>query len=151
MESRARQNPQSFGPGFAGGGEVDGPGTSTSDSILARLSTGEFVVRAAAVRKYGAGFLHAINNGVANIKGYATGGLVEAASSALAGLSGPVLQPAMAGNIGTQSSLSGRPINLVMPNGEIVRAATSESTAKKLEKDLRRSDISKTSKLPRWY
>lgn len=135
----------------AGGGEVSGPGTSTSDSILARLSTGEFVVKAAAVRKYGLGFMHAINNGVAGIKGFATGGLVEAASSALGSLSGPALSPAMAGGIGTQQSSSGRPLNLIMPNGEVVRAVTSESTAKKLEKDLRRSDISKTGKMPRWY
>lgn len=35
---------------FARGGEVQGPGTSTSDSILARLSNGEFVVNAEATK-----------------------------------------------------------------------------------------------------
>ena len=39
--------------GFARGGPIYGPGTGTSDSIPAWLSNGEFVVRAAAVRKYG--------------------------------------------------------------------------------------------------
>lgn len=47
----------------ATGGFMSGPGTGTSDSILARLSDGEFVTRAKSVEKYGAGFMHAINNG----------------------------------------------------------------------------------------
>jgi len=40
---------------FAGGGEVEGPGTGTSDSVPARLSDGEFVVTAKAVRGAGGG------------------------------------------------------------------------------------------------
>lgn len=50
------------GEGFAGGGTVRGPGSSTSDSIWARLSDGEFVMRAAAVQRYGVNFMHAINS-----------------------------------------------------------------------------------------
>lgn len=46
---------------FASGGYVSGPGTSTSDSIPARLSAGEYVVRAAAVRRVGVAFLDAVN------------------------------------------------------------------------------------------
>ena len=46
-------------PGYrfvgAGGGEVMGPGTGTSDSIPARLSDGEFVMTARAVRNAGGG------------------------------------------------------------------------------------------------
>jgi len=38
-----------------GGGEVDGPGTGTSDSVPARLSDGEFVITAKAVRGAGNG------------------------------------------------------------------------------------------------
>ena len=38
-----------------GGGEVDGPGTGTSDSVPARLSDGEFVLTAKAVRGAGNG------------------------------------------------------------------------------------------------
>ncbi|HHM6040309.1 TPA: tape measure protein [Pseudomonas aeruginosa] len=49
-------------PGFAGGGRINGPGTGTSDSILARLSNGEFVVRAAAVRHYGPDVLDRLNS-----------------------------------------------------------------------------------------
>lgn len=48
--------------GYASGGYVRGAGTSTSDSIPARLSNGEFVVRAAAVKSVGVGFLNAINS-----------------------------------------------------------------------------------------
>jgi len=79
-----------FGGLFAEGGMVHGPGTSTSDSIPARLSDGEYVVRSAAVRQYGAGMLEAINRGLFPRRGFsvpeitaprvprfATGGIVE--------------------------------------------------------------------------
>ncbi len=79
--------------GFKSGGHIRGPGTATSDSILARLSDGEYVVRAAAVRRYGLGFLHALN-GMALPK-FATGGLVSSAMApALAESSGSGLVPA---------------------------------------------------------
>lgn len=48
--------------GMATGGYVSGPGSSTSDSIPARLSNGEFVVNAAAVRTYGVDFMNSLNN-----------------------------------------------------------------------------------------
>jgi TP901 family phage tail tape measure protein len=64
--------------GFATGGYISGPGTSTSDSIPARLSDGEYVIRAAAVRKYGTGMFDALNRGVAK---FATGGQVGGGSS----------------------------------------------------------------------
>jgi TP901 family phage tail tape measure protein len=48
-------------PGGATGGFVVGPGTGTSDSIDARLSKGEYVVKAAAVSKYGAATFDAYN------------------------------------------------------------------------------------------
>ena len=47
--------------GFASGGPVVGPGSSTSDSIPARLSAGEYVVNAKAVSAYGVEFMEAIN------------------------------------------------------------------------------------------
>lgn len=51
-------------PGFPSGGRIYGPGTGTSDSILAAVSNGEFVMRAAAVHKYGEKFMEAVNRGV---------------------------------------------------------------------------------------
>lgn len=58
----------------ATGGHIRGPGTGTSDSIPAMLSDGEYVVRSAAVQKFGVGFMHAINSMM--LPGFATGGLV---------------------------------------------------------------------------
>ncbi|WP_373840491.1 tape measure protein [Glaesserella sp.] len=59
----------------ATGGYIRGPGTSTSDSIPARLSDGEFVINAAMVRRYGVGFMHAINRGT--LRKFSEGGLVS--------------------------------------------------------------------------
>jgi hypothetical protein len=53
--------------GQAAGGHIRGPGTGTSDSILARLSNGEFVVNARSVSRLGVGFLNRLNR-------YAAGG-----------------------------------------------------------------------------
>jgi len=62
--------------GFSTGGRVDGPGTSTSDSISARLSKGEFVVNAAATAQH-LPVLAAINGGVGNGGNrFRSGGLV---------------------------------------------------------------------------
>lgn len=56
----------------ATGGLITGPGTGTSDDIPARLSNGEYVIRAAAVKQYGVDFLDALN-----WQRFATGGLVR--------------------------------------------------------------------------
>jgi hypothetical protein len=45
------------------GGLISGPGSGTSDSILAMLSNGEFVQNASAVSKYGVSFMNSINSG----------------------------------------------------------------------------------------
>lgn len=46
----------------AAGGLIGGRGTSTSDSNLTRVSKGEYVVNAAAVDRYGVGFLDQLNS-----------------------------------------------------------------------------------------
>lgn len=48
-------------PKFARGTVLRGPGTGTSDSILARVSNGEAITRAAAVRYYGSKFFDDLN------------------------------------------------------------------------------------------
>jgi hypothetical protein len=63
--------------GFSRGGQVRGPGSGTSDSILARLSNGEFVLKAAAVRALGVDRLNYMNR-TGQIPRFATGGLVGA-------------------------------------------------------------------------
>jgi hypothetical protein len=52
-DNRKRQGAEDIE--LASGGEVEGPGTGTSDSVPARLSDGEFVVTAKAVRGAGGG------------------------------------------------------------------------------------------------
>lgn len=49
--------------GHATGGFIRGAGTSTSDSIPAMLSNGEYVISADSVRKYGTNFMNAVNDG----------------------------------------------------------------------------------------
>nr|WP_279613792.1 phage tail length tape measure family protein [Burkholderia vietnamiensis] len=56
----------------AGGGPIAGPGTTTSDSIPAMLSNGEFVINAASTKKYRS-LLEAINSG--HMAHFATGGI----------------------------------------------------------------------------
>lgn len=68
--------------GFAGGGPIYGPGTSTSDSIPIMASAGEFMVRAAAVRHYGLDTLAALNGmrlPKGFVRGYADGGPIAPA------------------------------------------------------------------------
>lgn len=75
------------GVGAAGGGLIRGPGTSTSDSIPARLSDYEYVVRSAVVRQPGVlEFLQDLNQfGMQavrrrGLRQFAEGGLVEVAA-----------------------------------------------------------------------
>ncbi|MEX3556389.1 MAG: phage tail length tape measure family protein [Burkholderia gladioli] len=73
----------------AGGGPIAGLGTSTSDSIPAMLSNGEFVVNAASTKRYRS-LLESINSG--HMAHFATGGIAAtlAPSPAAAGGSSPV-------------------------------------------------------------
>lgn len=48
--------------GFAGGGAVSGAGTGTSDSIPARLSNGEYVIKASSAKALGTNFLDRLNS-----------------------------------------------------------------------------------------
>lgn len=76
--------------GFASGGQVRGPGTSTSDSIPALLSDREYVVNARAATQPGVlPLLNALNqgslrgvNGSTSVPKFAAGGSVGGASSA---------------------------------------------------------------------
>jgi hypothetical protein len=49
--------------GLADGGLVRGPGTGTSDSVPIMGSNGEYMIQAAAVRKFGPAFFDALNEG----------------------------------------------------------------------------------------
>lgn len=62
-------------PGHADGGMITGPGTGTSDSILARLSNGEYVMPAASTAAYRP-ILDAMRSMRFNIPRFADGGMV---------------------------------------------------------------------------
>ncbi len=63
-----------LGGAFADGGMITGPGTGKSDSILAKVSNGEFVMTADAVNRMGPDFFESINKG--RMPAFADGGLV---------------------------------------------------------------------------
>lgn len=111
QKAAAQQSMNFLGLGaFAGGGYVSGAGTSTSDSIPARLSDGEYVVRAKAVRALGTDFLDRLNAAGSGLSGkgklpkfrYAEGGYVTADTNA---------DPA-----NNSGAVGGQPIQLVMNN-----------------------------------
>lgn len=103
--SSARVSPRN---GFAGGGAVFGAGTSKSDSILARLSNGEFVIQAAAVRKFGLGFFDMLNRGLLPaFKGFSAGGFVDSLNRSMAiprYASGGLVGAALGGGAGAMKS-----------------------------------------------
>lgn len=89
VTTAVRQDSSASGYNRASGGLILGPGTKTSDSIPAWLSTGEYVVKAAAVDYYGVDKLHAINSMRFASGGFASrgaGGVAQPASPSLAGL-----------------------------------------------------------------
>ena len=110
MQAAKAKSSSLLGFGFAGGGYVSGAGTSTSDSIPARLSDGEYVVRAKAVRALGTDFLDRLNAAGSGLSGkgklpkfrYAEGGYVTADTNA---------DPA-----NNSGAVGGQPIQLVMNN-----------------------------------
>jgi hypothetical protein len=70
-----KNNPPSFTAtttGHAAGGPIVGPGTATSDSIWTPTSAGEWVMQAAAVSRYGPGFMRAVNSGTYSPSGGVT-------------------------------------------------------------------------------
>ena len=122
------------GRALANGGYVTGPGTSTSDSIPARLSAGEYVLQAAAVRTVGVSFLDALNGiargprVTAGRLAFAEGGLVEQLkSSAPAGAAQPsvrivnVVDPSLAHDYLNSSAGERTLLNILARNAGAVK------------------------------
>ncbi len=119
--------------GFASGGYVTGPGTTTSDSIPARLSAGEYVLRAEAVRRVGVEFLHALNGGLAAPRwlgprlAFAEGGLVPDIAQAPAAAPSQsvrivnVIDPGMAADYLNSAAGEKTILNVLSRNGSAVR------------------------------
>ena len=105
-----------YGYGYATGGYVSGPGTGTSDSIPARLSNGEFVMNAAAVKTYGADFMNALNQMQVQ-RGFVGG------SSTGAGSSGPTMVYLSSEDRALLRAAIDRPVNLYTENTKIAQSA----------------------------
>jgi hypothetical protein len=104
---------------LAEGGHVRGPGTGTSDSIPAMLSSGEFVINAKSTAQH-ANLLQQINSG--RIPQFAEGGIVEAGA--------PIMTTPIAGNTKQLTPSAGKDkaqqvINLNI-TGDISRQTKSE-------------------------
>lgn len=130
---------------FASGGHVRGPGTSTSDSILARLSNNEYVQRAAAVRKYGVGFMNSINSlrfprHLADALTFASGGLVSAGAT-------PPRYRAVADT--RREGLGGDVLNLTLDGERFEGLRGPEDTMARLKKVAVRKAMSP--RKPGWY
>lgn len=111
-------------PARAHGGPIRGPGSATSDSILARLSDGEYVVRAAAVKKLGLARLHAINQG--RIPAFAEGGLIARSVAGLPQISG------RGGDGGARNIL-----NLTVPELGTFETRVTDAVAAQIERKFR--------------
>jgi hypothetical protein len=114
---------------FATGGMVRGAGSGTSDSILARLSNGEFVLNAGSVRRLGVGFLEGLNS-------FAAGGLIGA----------PLPRFAEGGLVGG----GGTPVHLHL-GGHSFALSGNESVVGSLVVEAHRHKIRSAGVKPSWY
>jgi hypothetical protein len=111
--------------GQAAGGYIRGPGTGTSDSILARLSNGEFVMNAGSVRRWGVGLMHSLNNS------FASGGLVNVPGFAAGGM-------------------TGTPVHLHL-GGQVFATSASQSVASALVSEAHRQAMTSAGVKPSWF
>lgn len=84
--------------GFAEGGHVKGPGGPKSDSIVARLSAGEYVMPASVVSKYGVSFFDSLRQGL-DYGNYMTGKGFPKFSG------GGIVSPSLVSNPGNVSAI----------------------------------------------
>ncbi|MHC2334694.1 hypothetical protein [Bradyrhizobium sp. USDA 4454] len=132
----------------AGGGEIHGPGTTTSDSVPAMLSRKEFVVKAASAQKH-LGLLHAINDG-RDILHFAIGGPVG-------GVMGDIGMPSLkgVGFVAPSSPKSGDhehhgSLDLRTDNGTH-RVFAPGQVLRALRRDAQESSVARTGRMPFWY
>ena len=147
----AEQQAADAATGFARGGPVFGAGSATSDSIPAWLSNGEFVMRAAAVRKYGLSLFNTLNrlqldpNAFAR---FAEGGLVRSLQVLMPqpiqfAEGGLVPQPA--------STASLRPINLTIGAETFAGLLAPQDVAQKLMQVAVGKQIRSAGRRPGYY
>lgn len=142
LQSQANAGGDSGGTvNAATGGHITGAGTSTSDSILARLSNGEFVMKARAVAKYGVGLMHAINSGNFRIPQFAAGGVVSIA---------PAPVPSFAGVGGEAGSTTLQPLNLSLFGEEFKGLMMPEDVGRRMTKFAITKQTRSAGRKPAW-
>lgn len=152
------------GAGFAQGGPLRGPGTSTSDSIPLWGSDGEFMIRARAVQKVGPQVLHMINSGRytldeifrrlagVRIPKFSLGGLIGQASNNLSSRMSHAVAPRFAGGgpVQTRNTSTGRPLTLVVDNQRIDGMTASDDAVQQIMKFTTGKQLRSNGRQPAW-
>lgn len=112
--------------GFPFGGAVYGPGTSQSDSIPALLSNGEFVIKAASVRRYGATLFEQLNAMRMPAERLSGGGMVSgrrfAGGQAPAAQTAAMMRAVVAELTAASGFTDGQQVTLVVKDGPTLQA-----------------------------
>jgi hypothetical protein len=136
-------------PGFAGGGHIRGAGTGTSDSIIARVSNGEYIFTAKAVKRLGLPILNALNYGFRDIgsvvRGFNMGGVVSALTPSVPRFAG--------GGLVSVSAASGgdmRPVHLHL-GGETFETSARQDVVDRLSRYATGKEARSAGRKPTWY
>jgi len=140
--------------GYAGGGSVHGAGTSQSDSILAWLSNGEFVVNARATAQW-LPLLQAINGFRLtrdslrkHLRGFNLGGFVDGIRTSLSMPDLKLGVPALASGGLAAASPAGPPVTLVLEGRTF--DMSEPDVARKLGKYARERSMVSIGRRPTW-
>lgn len=145
----AEQQASGAAGGFARGGPVFGAGTATSDSVPAFLSNGEFVIRAAAVRKYGLSLFNALNRmrfDPGAFQRFAEGGLVRS----LQVLMPAPIRFAEGGLVPQPAASPSRILNLTIGNETFSGLAADQDTMERLARFAVRAQLRSSGRKPGW-
>ena len=134
----------------ARGGFIWGPGTETSDSILARLSRGEFVINAKAVSHFGRSFFAALN--AMQMPGFSLGGIVDGMQQSLSSwmipgyATGGLVDFASAG--GAARGL--HPVALSINGGQVVNVHASPDAVEQMRRESAKAQRRSAGARPSW-
>ena len=133
--------------GYARGGSIRGPGTSTSDSVLLWGSRGEFMQPARAVAHYGLAFMEAVRTLRLPIPRFATGGLIDGLSTALMSPLAPSLAMPQPAPVAAGPT---RILNLTIGNETFGGLAADEDTMERLTRFAVRAQLRSSGRKPGW-
>lgn len=143
--------------GFASGGYVRGAGGPKSDSILAWLSDTEFVIQAAAVKKFGVGFFNALNHGVLpslkGLRGFSMGGLADGLNRSMSQLAIPRFATGGLATLPTAAAATSQtagmvPLHFSFNTDEIFEAFTPAAVASRMRSAAVESGLLSTGRKP---